>query len=159
MHTVTVRPAQRSDLVRLRSIFDSWHSGLVAVHGDSRGWLVADVGGVVVGGLLAREFCNWGDPLVGYGELTDDDVVPFAALMCVAGHMRGEGVGAQLVTRWIESTPSWAHVVMPDASDDEPSRTARSMFFERLGFRWIPTAHEGLEPWLMIRQTAAAPGW
>jgi len=156
MRTATVRPAQRSDLQRLRSVFDSWHSGLVAVQGDSRGWLVADVGGVVVGGLLAREFCNWGDPLVGYRELTEDDVVPFAALMCVAEDLRGEGIGTQLVRHWLGSTPSWAHVVMPDASDDEPSRAARSRFFERLGFRWIPTAYEGLEPWLMIRQTAAA---
>jgi GNAT superfamily N-acetyltransferase len=116
--------------------------------------LVAGVGGVVVGGLLAREFCNWDSALVGYRELTEDDVVPFASLMCVAEHLRGEGIGTQLVTNWIESTPSWAHVVMPDASDDEPSRAARGAFFEHLGFRWIRTAYDGLEPWLMIRQTS-----
>jgi len=119
--------------------------------------MVADVDGVVVGGLLAREFCNWDSALVGYGELTEDDVVPFASLMCVARHMRGEGIGTQLMTHWIESTPSWAHVVMPDASDDDASRAVRSVFFERLGFRWIQTAYEELEPWLMIRQAAAGP--
>jgi len=153
MHMATVRAAQRSDFVLLRRIFDDWHPGVVSIHEEPRGWMVADVDGVVGGGLLGREFCNWDSGLLGYGHLTEDDVVPFAALMCVAPHLRGDGIGTKLMTHWIESTPSWAHVVMPDASDDDPTRVARSHFFERLGFEWMPTAHAQIEPWLMIRQS------
>lgn len=154
MPVVTIRWARPEDLLPLRSIFDSWHPGLVALGGDFRRWLIAEVREEVVGGLLASEFSNWDHALLGYADLTDDHVVPFASLMCVAEHMRGDGIGTALMTYWIDSTPSWAHVVMPDASDDEPNRVRRVAFFERLGFRWMLTAFDEVEPWLMLRQTA-----
>lgn len=154
MPVVTIRWARPSDLLPLRSIFDSWHPGLVALGGDFRPWLVAEVRDEIVGGLRASEFSNWDHALLGYADLTDDYVVPFASLMCVAEPMRGDGIGTALMNCWIDSTPSWAHVVMPDASDDDPYRVARIAFFERLGFTWMPTAFDEIEPWLMIRRTA-----
>lgn len=99
------------------------------------------------------EFCRWDAGLAGFGHLTEDDVVPFASLLCVDESLRDMGVGTSLMTHWIESTPSWAHVIMPDASDDEASQAARATFFQRLGFTWMATDHEALEPWLMMRKS------
>jgi len=153
MPGVTVRAARQSDFVLLEPIFDSWHPGLVALDVHSEGWTVAELDGVVAGGLLARQFCAWDSGLVGYEHLTEDDMVPFAALMCVAQGKRGQGVGTALMLHWIHSAPAWAHVIMPDGSDDDASRSARNAFFERLGFQWMETAYEELEPWLMIRRS------
>lgn len=156
MGAITVRAAVRSDLVALRQIFDSWHRGLVSLHGSPDGWLVAEVDGAVVGGLLAREFCAWDSGVAGFGHLTDADLVPFVALLCVDESLRGRGIGTCLVTHWIDSSPSWAHVVMPDQSGDDAAEADRVRFFERLGFAWMETEHPEIEPWLMMRKSSSS---
>jgi hypothetical protein len=90
----TIRPAVPSDFEALQLIFDSWHRQLVSVNSSEQGWLVAEVMGVVAGGLLASEFCNWHQGLAGFGHLTEDDAVPFASLICVDEALRHRGVGS-----------------------------------------------------------------
>ena len=151
MTSNTIRPAVPSDFVALRAIFDSWRANSVAVNPSKHGWLVAEIHGAIAGGLLASEFNGWHQGLAGFGHLTESDVVPFASLMCVDEPLRRRGVGSQLMTYWIESAPSWAHVIMPATSDDRASQVAREAFFTHHGFKWMPTDYEELKPWLMMR--------
>ncbi|MBD8059042.1 GNAT family N-acetyltransferase [Cellulomonas sp. JH27-2] len=150
--SLVIRPAQAGDFPALVAVFAHWHDGLVALNRNGHGWLVAELDGAVVGGLLQREFCAWDSFLANVEHLGDADVVPFASLMCIAETHREAGIGTELMTYWIEATPSWAHVIMPDESDDDWSRARRVRFFERLGFVWMPTTHASRAPWLMIRR-------